>query len=281
MEQPADVAALRDEPPGEHEQVVELEPARLRPLACAVEHEPADDRAEQQAALATDAVEQRLELVTELELERADGLECGLATRVLLPVRLAARHRLLAGEGFVGGQDRLERDAQARRAAHLGDEHSGAGDRDLLTVSCWRDGGGDLFGQCERPVGVETQRTGIGEHDTVVDEVPVGPEVLGDAAHPERTPKPSNSHSSTNARPPASRPAGRLRIVEQAIEQVVPLLLEREPALEFVEHREARREAGLDGEVEQHAAGERVQGADRRVVERSSAAAAGSEPRRQ
>ncbi len=86
---------------------------------------------------------------------------------------------------------------------------------------------------------------------------------------PLSTPNPSNSQSSTNARPPAIRPADWLGVVEQLVEQVVPLFLEREAALEFVEHGEARGQACLDREVEQDAAGEGVQRADRRMVEAS------------
>ncbi len=162
-----------DEPPCEHEEVVEFEPPGLRPLARAVEHELADDRAEEQAALPANVVEQPLQLVTELELDGAQVLERGLATRMLLPVRLVARHRLPAGEEFVRGQDRFERDAEAGGVADLGGEGGGQGDRVLLFVAGRWDGCGDLVGQGERPVGVETQWPGIVERDAVVDEVPV------------------------------------------------------------------------------------------------------------
>ena len=59
-----------------------------------------------------------------------------------------------------------------------------------------------------------------------------------------------------------------LGIVEELVEEVLPPLVERELALELVEHGEARRQAGLDRELEQQAPGEGVQRADRGVVER-------------
>ena len=63
------------------------------------------------------------------------------------------------------------------------------------------------------------------------------------------------------------RAGRRIGIVEQPVEQVVPPLVEREVALELVEHGEAGREPGLDRELVQQPPGERVQRADRSVIE--------------
>ena len=104
------------------------------------------------------------------------------------------------------GQDRFERDAEAGGVADLGGEGGGQGDRVLLFVAGRWDGCGDLVGQGERPVGVETQGPRIVEHDAVVDEVPVPRKSWAIRRTPVWTPKRSNSHSSTNARPPATIP---------------------------------------------------------------------------
>ena len=114
---------------------------------------------------------------------------------------------------------------------------------------------------------VETQRPGVGQVDAVVDQIPVGPEVVGHAAG-TLVDAEAVELAEFDERPPAvDHAAGRIGFVEQAVEEIVPLLLERQSALEFVEDGEPRRQAGLDREVEQHPAGERVQGADRRMIE--------------
>ena len=63
------------------------------------------------------------------------------------------------------------------------------------------------------------------------------------------------------------RSLGGMRVVEQAFEQVLPAFLEGEVALELVEHAETGRQSGGDRELGEQAPGERVQGADRGVVE--------------
>ncbi len=129
----------------------------------------------------------------------------------------------------------------ARRPEPVG-ESGDAGDRDRLP--CRRVGRRrrrSTSARASRVVDVEDERTRIVERRRGRRR---GPSWRGSPARPGARPcarrSRSNSHSSTNARPPSISPPGRSGIVEQAVEQVVPLLLERQAALELVEHREAR-----------------------------------------
>ena len=105
------------------------------------------------------------------------------------------------------------------------------------------------------------------EVDALLDEVPVGLEVGGHLAQAtgdaELAPA-EQLHELGGTQVGRDLPLG---VVEHAVEEVLPPLVERQLALELVEHGEARRQAGLDGELEQQAAGERVERADRGVVE--------------
>ena len=67
--------------------------------------------------------------------------------------------------------------------------------------------------------------------------------------------------------PPSITPRRRVGHVEQAIEEILPPLAERKVALELVEHGEPGRQVGLDRELVEQPAGERMQRADRGVVE--------------
>ena len=103
--------------------------------------------------------------------------------------------------------------------------------------------------------------------DAVLDEVPVGLEVLDDPAQPRVPPKRpmAQLHELGRAQPRRDLAVG---VVEQLVEQVLPALVERQLALQLVEHGEAGRQAGFDRELEEQAPGEGVQRADRGVVER-------------
>ncbi len=114
---------------------------------------------------------------------------------------------------------------------------------------------------------VEIERAGVGQLDAVVDQIPVRPEVLGHAAGALVDPEPVELAQLDECPASGDQTRGRLGVVEEVVEEVVPLLFEREAALEFVEHREAGWQARFDGEVEQDATGERVQRSDRRMVE--------------
>ena len=80
------------------------------------------------------------------------------------------------------------------------------------------------------------------------------------------TPKFSKLHNSTSVRPPASAVCG-LGVAQQAVEQITPLVVEAEVAVEFVEDAEPGREAGFDREVVEDPPCERMQRADRCVIE--------------
>ena len=89
--------------------------------------------------------------------------------------------------------------------------------------------------------GVEFDGTRVGQIDAVAHQIPVRAEVVGHPAGPLVDAEPVEL-AEFDERPAAvDQPARRLGLVEQTIEQVVPLLFEGEAALEFVEHGEARR----------------------------------------
>ena len=106
------------------------------------------------------------------------------------------------------------------------------------------------------------------ELDTILDEVPVGLEVLDDAPQsprPTEGPPLAQLHELGRAQPRSNVPVG---VVQELVEQVLPALVERQLALQLVEHGEPGRQAGFDGELEEQSPGECVQGADRGMVER-------------
>ena len=74
-------------------------------------------------------------------------------------------------------------------------------------------------------------------------------------------------HSWTSSAAPQPGRDLAVGVVEQLVEEVLPALVERQLALQLVEHGEPGRQAGLDRELEQDAPGEGVQRADRGVVE--------------
>ena len=105
------------------------------------------------------------------------------------------------------------------------------------------------------------------ERHALFDEVPVGLEVLdhpAQAARPAERPPAGKLHQLGG---PQTRHHLAVGVVEQLVEQVLPALVERQLALQLVEHVEARRQPGLDRELEQDAAGEGVERADRGMVE--------------
>ena len=190
------------------------------------------------------AVEQPLRLGAELELERRAGPRARPRRRpeVLLPVRLVARHRLPVGELVVRGEDRLEGDAQAGRRCGAGRRTRRRG---RPWPSCVSPGGtsaaaivvgeGEQRGRCRARAGRDRRaRHGRRRGPSW----PGSPGRSGARRCARRTGRTRTARRTPGRR--RSSPPGGLRIVEQTVEQVVPLLLEREAALEFVEHREAR-----------------------------------------
>ena len=265
-----DVATLSDEPSGEHEQVVELESATHRPLVRPFEDEPADDRTEQLTSVAAGRFEQALGFCSELELEGLEIVEC----RSRPSSRNASSRWPCCPASVLRSANSS---CAARTASSVTRPLAGFRSRSPIwpmraTVASWVSPGGtsvacDRRGERHERRDVDDERTGIVERHAIVDEVPVGAEVLGDAAHPGSHTEPVELAEFDERTAALDQPAGWLRVVEQAVEQVVPLLLERKAALEFVEHREAGRQPRLDGEVEQQPAGERVQCSDRCVIE--------------
>ena len=82
MEQSTDRRMLGDQAAGEHQQVVELELARTGAVGGRVEHEPTDDRSEQQAPVALHLLEEFVRQRSEFHLvatQRLEGLLAGLA----------------------------------------------------------------------------------------------------------------------------------------------------------------------------------------------------------
>ena len=59
-------------------------------------------------------------------------------------------------------------------------ERGDGGDLRRLGVARWHVGRRDRLGESEQCGDVDRQRAGVVEGDPIVDEVPVGPEVLGD-----------------------------------------------------------------------------------------------------
>ena len=122
--------------------------------------------------------------------------------------------------------------------------------------------------------GCEPDRLGVDrepwwwvELDPLLDEVPVGLEILGDTTDAASDAEPVELAQLHELAAAVDRAGRRVGIFEEPVEQVVPPLVEREVALELVANGEAGRQAGLDGELVQQPAGERVQRADRGVVE--------------
>ena len=118
------------------------------------------------------------------------------------------------------------------------------------------------------------------ERDAVLDEVPVGLEVLD---HPAQGLRPAERRPVEQLDELGGGQAGRwlaVGVVEQLVEEVLPAFVEGQLALQLVEDVEPRGQPGLDGELEQDAPGEGVQRADRRLVERLEGAGAPSRRRR-
>ena len=75
------------------------------------------------------------------------------------------------------------------------------------------------------------------EHDTVVDEVPVGLEILGDTTDAASDAEPVELAQLHELAAAVDRAGRRIGIFEQPVEQVVPPLVERQIALELVPRR--------------------------------------------
>ena len=272
VKESADVGSIGEETSGEHEQVVELEQAGLGATRGGVEDETPHHRSEQESPVSTDTFEEFVRDTTEFDLEALKCLEVGRTggSERLGPLPLRSRPTFGVApvpEAAIELDDQFESDSDVvgRRQIvdQLGDVASGL---DLCVVGRQRCGG-DCSPDGEQGSDVDVQRPGIAEVDAVVDEVPVGPEVLGHATGALVDAEAVEFAQLDECPASLDHAAGRIGLVEQAVEQVVPLLLELQRALEFVEDGETGWQARFDREVEQHPPGERVQGPDRRMVE--------------
>ena len=262
---------LGEETPGEDEEVVELELPRCRPLGGGVEHEATDDRPEEESTMPIDAFERLVGEATQFHFVGTERFQCLAA---FLPERrgplaLGPRQRLafapLAAFVVEGGEC-FESRPQTVADESRSEPHEFGNEGGLGVVGGHR-GGRDRIGQCGDRVGVETKWPGIGQLDSVAHQIPVRPEVVSDPSGPLVDTE-SVEFAEFDERPTTGdQPVGGVGLVEQTVEQVTPLFLECETTLEFIEHCETGRQAGFDREVEQDASGERVERADRCVVE--------------
>ncbi len=272
VEQSTDVGVIGDQTTREHEEVVELELARRGAFSRPVEDEPPDDRPEQQPAVSFDALEGLVGDPAEFDLVGAERLECigAIGAEGARPLPLgtgkALAFRTPVSVLDVERPDGFESGAQTLAGQARGQRHELGDGRDLRVVVGDR-GRPDVVGERSDGRDVEVERAGVGQLDAVVHEIPVGAEVLGHATGALVDAEPVEFAEFDEGASAGDQTARRLGVVEQRVEQVVPLLLEGEPALEFVEHGEPRWQPGLDREVEQDAAGERVQRADRCMIE--------------
>ncbi len=136
-----------------------------------------------------------------------------------------------------------------------------------LAVLGWAGGVAQVEHLREELAVVELPGRRIGSVDAGLDEVPVVVEARRDPAPAPVEVEPVELTELDQPAAALGDPARRVGVVEDAIEQRLPALLEREMALELVEHGEARREPGCDREVVEEAASEGVERADRGVVE--------------
>ena len=255
-----------DELAGQHEQIVELDGAVGGSGVGGIEHPPSEQRSEHPDPIVANRLQQRQRLIGELDLVLAQivqrlRIEPGrfpvclrpgsldLATSILEvlqdpdllaePVCLA---ELLCCKAQLGQAGRL---GVVGRAGCVADIEHGPGER------------------CR----VELPGGRIGAVDSGLDEVPVVVEPGGDPAGARGQAEIVEPAQLDQPAPTLDDPAGRVRIVEDLVEQRAPALLEGELALELVEHPESGRQTGLHGIVVQDPSGEGVQRADRGVVE--------------
>ena len=103
--------------------------------------------------------------------------------------------------------------------------------------------------------------------NALVNEVPVGVEVVGDTTEPLGQAEALELAELHEARTAGNGPFGWFGFVEQTVEQILPALVEGKVALNLIEHRETRRKTGGDRKLVEQSPGEGVQRADRRVIE--------------
>ena len=246
---------------------MELQRAGGRPLPGAIEHEAPGDRPDDEAAVVPPGLQLLVDELGDAQLlgragRRGPRCRRGRAScpccRLVRPpptrLRIASRPSSIVPRS----PSWTIRAAWPARSASRSAWRSSAG-TGVIVTSARRASTGSHHGG----------RSGGGvERDTLLDEVPVGLEVLDDAAQ-ALGPAELRPHAELDEL--GRRESGRdlpVGVVEQLVEEVLPALVERQLALQFVEHVEAGWQAGLDRELEQDPPSEGVQRADRGVVER-------------
>ena len=224
---------------GQHEQVVELERAGGRPLAGAVEHEAGGHRADHQPPVLAPDGETGVDGRGEVDLLGAQALE-GLDAEgppLLLVAGLGgerAAHRLRDRPAWRRRRRRGPGRWPRRTSAATRPPAVSPGGVGVQPISAARSA------RSARPERRPRGRRGV---DPRLDEVPVGLEVLHDAQQPAQDLEPLPVAELDESGRGEAGPDLVVGVVEQAVEQVVPPLVEGELALQLVEHGEAGRQA--------------------------------------
>ncbi len=257
----------RHQLPCQHQQVVELECAVFGAGVCIGQHPPSEQRTQHTDAVVADRLQERLGAIGQIDLSFAKRRQSGGIESCGLPFRLRPGVLDLSASIFeVNEQGDLLTEPVRRAQRH--------GAVTKLVESCRLGvvGGtrGTTHGEhigCEGPR-VEAPGRRIGAIDASFDEIPV---VVEAGCHPSATREQAEVVEPAQldqCAPTLDDATGWLGVVEDLVEQNAPSFLEREVALELVEHAEARGEPGLYREVVEDASSEGVQGPDRCVVER-------------
>ena len=265
MQDLADRGLSGQEPPRQYEQIVELQRAGDGPGERTIEHETSGDRAHHRLAVLAPRCQLGVDGDHQRELvgpQLVEGLDADH-----LPVGAVAAPAA-ASQGLLQGVEAAQRVADASGACQSIGGHGESFQQRLLAVARRHRTGEEITRLVEHGVDVRVRARRRIELHAILHEVPVGLEVLDDPPQPPVPTKGSplaQLHQLGGAEPRSDLATS---LVEELVEQVLPALVERELALQLVEHREPRRQSGLDRELEEQPPGEGVQGTDRRVVER-------------
>ena len=234
VEEPTEVGPIGQQAPGENEQIVELEQTGLGASRGGIEDESAHHRAEKDSTVASDRFEKFPRDPSEFDLEALQRFEIGRAVgpERFRPLALRSRPALAVTpvpEPAIEFDDQLEPGSHAVGRREIVDEGGDvAGRLGLRVVGRYRCGTDRSAGREERG-DVETQRPRVGQVDAVDDQVPIGPEVVGHAASTLVDAEAVELAEFDEGAPAVDHAAGRIGFVEQAVEEIVPLLLEASP----------------------------------------------------
>ena len=266
VEHPADGGPCCDESPCENEQVVELEGALGGAVLCRLEHPPPEHGSQHGDPAVSDLLEQGQRLIGELALRRPEQLDAVRIEAGPLPGRPGTTSTDLAAPVLELHQT-VDEVAERRFVLCRGrDRTEECEPFGLLVVA--RHGG---LAQVEHPgqerCGIEPPRARVAPFDARLDEVPVLVEGGRDPASADLETEVVQPAQLDQFTPTLDDTTGRIRIVEEAVEQRFPAFLEGQVALQFVEHGESGWQPGRDRHVVEQSAGEGVEGADRRMID--------------